>query len=60
MKKKRFQFFRDVKSEMKRVTWPTQQRRAAALERRRGGGACVFFGVVRGRCWTTSIITPLS
>ena len=23
-KKKRFQFFRDVKSEMKRVTWPTR------------------------------------
>ena len=24
-KKKRFQFFRDVKAEMKRVTWPTRQ-----------------------------------
>ena len=24
-KKKRFQFFRDVKAEMKRVTWPTKQ-----------------------------------
>lgn len=24
-KKNRFQFFRDVKSEMKRVTWPTKQ-----------------------------------
>ena len=24
-KKKRFQFFRDVKAEMKRITWPTKQ-----------------------------------
>ena len=24
-KKKRFQFFRDVKAEMKRVTWPTKK-----------------------------------
>ena len=43
-KKKRFQFFRDVKTEMKRVTDP---HRRAALERRRCCGPAVFRRVRR-------------
>ena len=42
-KKKRFQFFRDVKAEMKRVTWPTRTdviRWSGVVV-----GALVFFGV---------------
>ena len=42
-KKKRFQFFRDVKAEMKRVTWPSR----SDVIRWSGVtvGALVFFGV---------------
>ena len=42
-KKKRFQFLRDVKAEMKRVTWPTRE----DVGRWTGVvvGALVFFGV---------------
>ncbi|MBQ9041511.1 MAG: preprotein translocase subunit SecE [Eggerthellaceae bacterium] len=42
-KKKRFQFFRDVKAEMKRVTWPSR----TDVVRWSGVvvGALVFFGV---------------
>ena len=42
-KKKRFQFFKDVKAEMKRVTWPTRTdviRWSGVVV-----GALVFFGV---------------
>ena len=55
-KKKRFQFFRDVKSEMKRVTWPT---RTDVL---RWSGvvvvALLFFGVFVA-ILDNAIITPL-
>lgn len=55
-KKKRFQFFRDVKSEMKRVTWPT---RTDVL---RWSGvvvvALLFFGVFVALL-DNVIITPL-
>lgn len=55
-KKKRFQFFRDVKSEMKRVTWPT---RTDVL---RWSGvvvvALLFFGVFVA-ILDNVIITPL-
>ena len=55
-KKKRFQFFRDVKTEMKRVTWPT---RTDVL---RWSGvvvvALLFFGVFVA-VLDNAIITPL-
>lgn len=55
-KKKRFQFFRDVKAEMKRVTWPT---RTDVL---RWSGvvvvALLFFGVFVALL-DNAIITPL-
>lgn len=55
-KKKRFQFFRDVKSEMKRVTWPT---RTDVL---RWSGvvvvALLFFGIFVALL-DNAIITPL-
>ncbi len=55
-KKKRFQFFRDVKAEMKRVTWPT---RTDVL---RWSGvvvvALLFFGVFVA-ILDNAIITPL-
>lgn len=55
-KKKRFQFFRDVKAEMKRVTWPT---RTDVL---RWSGvvvvALLFFGVFVA-VLDNAIITPL-
>ena len=55
-KKKRFQFFRDVKAEMKRVTWPTKQ------DVLRGSGvvvgALVFFGVFVA-ILDNAIITPI-
>ena len=55
-KKKRFQFFRDVKSEMKRVTWPT---RTDVL---RWSGvvvvALLFFGIFVA-ILDNAIITPL-
>ena len=55
-KKKRFQFFRDVKAEMKRVTWPT---RIDVL--RWSGGvvvALLFFGIFVA-ILDNAIITPL-
>ncbi len=49
-KKKRFQFFRDVKAEMKRVTWPT--RSGVFLV------ALLFFGIFVA-VLDNAIITPL-
>ena len=55
-KKKRFQFFRDVKAEMKRVTWPTR------IDVLRWSGvvvaALVFFGVFTA-ILDNLIVTPL-
>ena len=55
-KKKRFQFFRDVKAEMKRVTWPTR------IDVLRWSGvvvvALLFFGVFVA-ILDNAIITPL-
>ena len=45
-KKKRFQFLRDVKSEMKRVTWPT--RRMCSAGASSWWCALLFFGILRG------------
>ena len=55
-KKKRFQFFRDVKAEMKRVTWPTKQdvlRWSGVVV-----GALLFFGVFVALL-DNAIITPI-
>lgn len=55
-KKKRFQFFRDVKAELKRVTWPTR------IDVLRWSGvvvaALVFFGVFTA-VLDNFIVTPL-
>ena len=55
-KKKRFQFFRDVKAEMKRVTWPTRQdvlRWSIVVV-----AALLFFGIYVA-VLDNGIITPL-
>ena len=55
-KKKRFQFFKDVKAEMKRVTWPTRQdvlRWSVVVV-----GALLFFGIYVA-VLDNGIITPL-
>ena len=55
-KKKRFQFFRDVKAEMKRVTWPTKQ------DVLRWSGvvvvALLFFGIYTA-VLDNAIVTPI-
>lgn len=55
-KKKRFQFFHDVKSEMKRVTWPTKQ------DVLRWSGvvvvALLFFGIYTA-VLDNAIVTPI-
>lgn len=54
-KKSRFQFFKDVRAEMKRVTWPTRQdviRWSGVVV-----GALVFFGVYVA-ILDNAIITP--
>ena len=55
-KKKRFQFLRDVKAEMKRVTWPTRQ----DVLRWSGVVVCalLFFGIYVA-ILDNGIITPL-
>lgn len=56
VKKKRFQFLRDVRSEMKRVTWPTKQdvlRWSVVVV-----AALVFFGVYVALL-DNVVITPL-
>lgn len=55
-KKKRFQFFKDVKAEMKRVTWPTRQdvlRWSVVVV-----AALLFFGVYVA-VLDNGIITPI-
>lgn len=55
-KKKRFQFFRDVKAEMKRVTWPTKQdvlRWSGVVV-----GALLFFGIFVA-ILDNAVITPI-
>ena len=55
-KKKSFQFFKDVKAEMKRVTWPTRQdvlRWSVVVV-----GALLFFGIYVA-VLDNGIITPL-
>lgn len=55
-KKNRFQFFKDVKAEMKRVTWPTRQdvlRWSVVVV-----GALLFFGIYVA-VLDNGIITPL-
>lgn len=55
-KKKRFQFFKDVKAEMKRVTWPTRQdvlRWSVVVV-----AALLFFGVYIA-VLDNGIITPI-
>jgi preprotein translocase subunit SecE len=55
-KKKRFQFFRDIRAELKRVTWPTRkdvlQWSGVVV------GALIFFGVFVALL-DNAIITPL-
>ncbi|MBP5313962.1 MAG: preprotein translocase subunit SecE [Eggerthellaceae bacterium] len=55
-KKKRFQFFRDVKAEMKRVTWPTRKEviRWSVIV----VGALLFFGLYVALL-DNLIVTPL-